>query len=124
MPVSKKELKSQPGKISLTFKVKKEAAGNAKEVYLLFEGFGWEPEEMRLLKSGDFKSRPIFVSKDGQKSYQYRFKLVREDDSEVYDNDWKADAYVSNPFGGENSLVNIDQDLSSEKDQGPGDKED
>lgn len=57
MPVSKKELKSQPGKISLTFKVKKEAAGDAKEVYLLFEGFGWEPEEMRLLKSGDFKSR-------------------------------------------------------------------
>ena len=115
MPVSKKELKSQPGKISLTFKVKKEAAGDAKEVYLLFEGFGWEPEEMRLLKSGDFKSRPIFVSKDGQKQYQYRFKLVKEDGSEVYDNVWKADAYVSNPFGGENSLVNIDQGLSSEK---------
>ena len=78
----------------------------------------------QVLKTGRFQEPSYFRVKGRSEELPVQVQARREDGSEVYDNDWKADAYVSNPFGGENSLVNIDQDLSSEKDQGPGDKED
>ena len=43
-------------------------------------------------------------------SYQYRFKYTFEDNSVKYDNDWDAERYVANPFGGDNSVFSAVRD--------------
>ncbi|MCD6301942.1 MAG: isoamylase early set domain-containing protein [Anaerolineae bacterium] len=65
---------------------------------------------------GDFNdwsrtSHPLRHTRDGEweismdleegKTYQFRY-LVNGSD---WQNDWNADRYVSNPFGGENSVI-------------------
>ncbi len=110
MTVSKKFNKTS-NEYRLTFKVSKEAAQGAKQVFLLCEYNGWDPIEMELLKSGDFKY-DLKVKVEEKTEYQYRFRLVMEDGQEKYDNDWNADRYVTNPFGGENSLVDLNVGLS------------
>ncbi len=116
MSVSKKYNKTT-NEIKLTFKVTKEASQNAKQVFLLCENNGWDPVEMSQLKSGDFKA-DVKVSKSEEKSgYQYRFRLVMEDGQELYDNDWIADKYVTNPFGGENSFVDLTVGLNTDSEE-------
>ncbi|MFC3912710.1 isoamylase early set domain-containing protein [Pseudaeromonas sharmana] len=105
MPVTKKFLKSKP-EVQVTFEVSKEAAQSADQVYLLGEFSDWEPVELKKMKTGVFKTT-VNLSTLEQDSYQYRFRLVMDDGSEKFDNDWDAEAYVSNPFGGENSLVSV-----------------
>ncbi|MBQ8708602.1 MAG: isoamylase early set domain-containing protein [Succinivibrionaceae bacterium] len=115
MSVSKK-LNKTTNEIRLLFKVSKEAAQNAERIYLLCESNGWDPIEMQKLKSGEFKADIKVSSNLEEKSeYQYRFHLVMADGQETYDNDWEADRYVSNPFGDENSLVDLKIGLDTEK---------
>jgi 1,4-alpha-glucan branching enzyme len=112
MSVSKKYNKTT-NEVKLTFKVTKEASQNAKQVFLLCENNGWDPVEMTQLKSGDFK---VDVKVEGKldAEYQYRFRLVMEDGQEIFDNDWEADRYVPNVFGGENSLVDLKIGLTAD----------
>ena len=62
-------------------------------------------------KKGDFKVDVEFDEDTEQKEFQYRFRLVLKDGIEVYDNDWDADYYAPNPFGGENSVVDLTKNL-------------
>ncbi len=71
---------------------------NAQEVALLCEANGWEPIPMKQLKDGRFKTQlrlPI------NREYQFLYLL----DGETWQNDEAADAYTSNTFGGDNSIV-------------------
>ena len=88
MPVTKKFLKTKP-EVQVTFEVTKEAAKEAEQVFLLGEFAGWEPVELKKLKNGIFKATLNLP--------------------ESFDNDWDAEAYCTNPFGGENSLVSVVQ---------------
>ncbi len=110
MPVSKKYNKTSK-EIKVTFKVTKQAAQEAKEVYLLCENNGWDPIMLTKQRSGDFKVDVTFKEDEPKQEFQYRFRLVMEDGSEKYDNDWEADKYVPNPFEGDNSVVVITKDL-------------
>ena len=110
MPVSKKYNKTKK-EIKVTFKVTKKAAQGAKEIYLLCENNGWDPIPMECQKSGDFKVDVPFSESDSKTEFQYRFRLVMEDGTEMYDNDWDADKYVPNPFEGDNSVVILTKDL-------------
>ncbi len=105
MPVTKKFLKSKP-EVQVTFEVSKEAAKSADQVFLLGEFSDWEPVELKKMKTGVFKTTLNLPTLE-QDTYQYRYRLVMPDGSEIFDNDWNAEAYVSNPFGGENSLVSV-----------------
>lgn len=105
MPVIKKFLKTKP-EVQVTFEVEKEAAKEAEQIFLLGEFAGWEPVELKKLKSGIFKAT-LNLPTNEKESYQYRYRLVMADGHEVFDNDWNADAYCSNPFGGENSVVTV-----------------
>ena len=58
----------------------------------------WQPEEMKQLKSGEFKTR-VRLPKDGEFEFRY---LVN---GETWENDDAADAYRPNEHGTDNSVV-------------------
>src|SRR5574344_1279627 len=101
MSVCKKFTKDN--KVTVTFTIKKAAAQNAAKIDLLCEHNGWQPVAMKAQKNGTFRGS-ITVEEGAQAAYQYRFKYTFADNSVKYDNDWDAERYVSNPFGGDNSV--------------------
>ena len=64
---------------------------------------------MKAQKNGTFKGS-ITVPEGEQGTYQYRFKYTFADNSVKYDNDWDAERYVANPFGGDNSVFSAVRD--------------
>ncbi len=90
-------------KLTVSFYIKKEAAQDAKSIDLICEHNGWQAVELKKQKNGTFRGS-ITIDIGVQPSYQYKFKYTMNDGSVKYDNDWDADMYVSNPFGGENSV--------------------
>lgn len=108
MSTTKKFLKT---KVKVTFDVSKEAAFGAKEVYLLCDVNSWDPILMTpgktKKKEGSF-STVLDIDKASEvKEFQYRFRYVMPDGSEKYENDWEAEKYCPNPYGGENSVFTI-----------------
>ena len=41
-------------------------------------------------------------------AYQFKYFTIEKDSELQWFNDWRADAYVKSPYGGENSVVIID----------------
>ena len=101
MSVSKRFTKDH--RVTVTFNIKKEAAQGASKIELLCEHNGWQAVAMKQQKNGTFKGS-ISVPEGEKAAYQYRFKYTFADNSVKYDNDWDAERYVANPFGGENSV--------------------
>lgn len=108
MSTSKKVLKTA---INVTFNISAEAAQGAKEIYLLCDHNGWEPiklDEGAKKKAGTFSTTIKIMKKEAKEVYQYRFQYIMQDGSEKFDNDWDAEKYIANPFGGENSVFTLD----------------
>lgn len=105
MSLSKQFLKSRP-EVKVTFAVEKEAAAGASQVFLLGEFNQWQPTELKRLKNGEFKAT-LNLPTDQQDAYQYCYRLVSDEGTESYDNDWAADDYVPGPFGRDNSVVRV-----------------
>ncbi len=93
-------------KATISFYIKKEAAQGASKIELLCEHNGWEPVAMKPQKNGTFRGS-ITIPRFRQESYQYRFKYTMPDGSTRFDNDWDAEAYAPNPFGGDNSVFTM-----------------
>jgi predicted secreted protein len=100
--------------VKITFEVAQDAAQDAAKIELLCDFNGWDPVALKKSTAkktaGSFSATieiPVAEIKD---SYQYRFHYVMADGSEKYDNDWNADEYCANPFGGENSVVVVKED--------------
>jgi hypothetical protein len=55
---------------------------------------------MNLLKDGSFS---VTISLKPGSSYRFRYLL----DGERWENDWAADSYIPNDYGGEDSLVEV-----------------
>jgi 1,4-alpha-glucan branching enzyme len=74
----------------------------AEEIYLVGDFNEWSESEtpMQPLKDGRFKVT-IDLPKDSQHQFRY---LV---DNAEWHNDWEADQYISNPFSGDNSVVEV-----------------
>ena len=74
----------------------------AEEVYLVgdFNKRSESATPMEPLKDGRFKVT-IDLPKDSQ--YQFRYLVNNAE----WHNDWDADQYISNPFSGENSVVEV-----------------
>ena len=94
-------------KITVSFYIKKEAAQGAAKIELLCEHNGWLPVALKPQKNGTFRGS-ITINRGVQPTYQYRYKLVMPDGSEKFDNDWDAEGYTANPFGGENSYFSAE----------------
>jgi len=72
----------------------------AETVYLVGDFNDWDEKAtpMEPLKDGRFK---VTLNLEKGKKYQFRY-LVNESE---WLNDWDADAYVPNPFSGDNSII-------------------
>ncbi|HSG31393.1 MAG TPA: isoamylase early set domain-containing protein [Thermodesulfobacteriota bacterium] len=99
MGLQKKYIKS--GTVcKVTFSLSKEAAGDAKSVYLVGDFNNWDTDAspMKALKSGIHK-----VAINLESGNEYKFKYVIDGDK--WENDWDADNYVPNEYGSEDSVV-------------------
>ncbi|AWL12232.1 hypothetical protein HMF8227_01759 [Saliniradius amylolyticus] len=102
MSVKKQYLKTKPV-CKVTFRLKKDEAGQARQVRLLgdFNQWDYQSSPMKRLKSGDFTTT-LELPKD--KEYQFRYLL---DDSQ-WENDWHADAYRPSPVSyDDNSVIRV-----------------
>jgi 1,4-alpha-glucan branching enzyme len=84
----------------VTFKLPAEV--NAETAVLCGEFNDWDQEAnpMRQIKDGSFSTS---ISLPAGQSYRFRYLL----DGARWENDWEADAYISNEFGAEDSLVTV-----------------
>jgi 1,4-alpha-glucan branching enzyme len=76
---------------------------NAQKACLCGDFNNWDKvsHRMKRRKDGSFH---LTVSLKPGNQYRYRFFL----DDERWENDWAAEAYLPNDFGGEDSVVKID----------------
>jgi 1,4-alpha-glucan branching enzyme len=75
---------------------------NAKKVSLCGEFNAWSPtaNTMKHRKDGRFSTT---VSLEAGRTYRFKYLV----DENRWENDWAADGYVPNDFGGEDSVVAI-----------------
>jgi 1,4-alpha-glucan branching enzyme len=86
----------------VTFTLPKEAAFEAETVCVMGEFNNWSPDAapMKRRTNGDF-----IITLDLEKGRSYRFRYLI--DGCKFENDWRADRYESNPYGGEDSVVEV-----------------
>jgi 1,4-alpha-glucan branching enzyme len=92
-------LKHGNGKVTFIFDQLSESS-----VYLTGDFNDWSPDLVPMAKK-DGKWQVTINLKCG--AYQFKY-FTLDDNGERWFNDWRADAYVKSPFGGENSVVIID----------------
>ena len=99
--IRKKYLKARPA-CQVTFVLPKEAAPEAESVCVLGEFNNWSQDAhpLRRLKSGDFT---VTLELESGRSYRFRYII----DGWKYENDWYADRYEPNPYGGEDSVIDV-----------------
>jgi 1,4-alpha-glucan branching enzyme len=99
--ITKKYLKTRPA-CKVTFILPKEAAPEAESVCILGDFNNWAPEASPLtrLDEGDFT---ITLELETGRAYRFRYMI----DGWKYENDWSADRYEPNPYGGEDSIVDV-----------------
>ena len=87
---------------SVTFVLPRDAAPEAASVCVLGEFNNWSPDAHPLERreEGDFV---ITLDLDSGRSYRFRYVI----DGWKYENDWFADRYEPNPYGGEDSVVDV-----------------
>jgi 1,4-alpha-glucan branching enzyme len=99
--IEKKYLKARPA-CKVTFVLPKDAAPEAESVHILGEFNNWMPDAhpLKKTKTGDFA---VTVELETGRSYRFRYLI----DGWKYENDWLADRYEPNPYGGEDSVVDV-----------------
>ena len=88
------------GRASVTFTL--EPAVGAARAAVCGDWNNWSPDRhvMRREPTGGFS---LTIDLDAGRVYRFRYLL----DGERWENDWAADAYVPNDFGGDDSLVDL-----------------
>ncbi len=84
----------------VTFRLPGQAAQDAKTVTITGDFNNWNENAniMQKLKNGDYKATlNLFVNKE----YRYKYLI----DSNKWENDWTADKYLPNEYGGDDSVV-------------------
>ena len=102
MSLTKKFLKSKPV-CKVTFKLKSDAAKDAKKANVLGDFNAWNPKKgkMKKLKNGDFT---LTLDLDSGQEYEFRYLVA----GKIWENDDAADKYV--PTGvdyEENCVVSV-----------------
>jgi len=97
--IGKQYLKSRPA-CKVTFRLPKEAAPNAKSIAIVGDFNGWDGNATRMkrLKNG---VSTVCIELETNRQYRYRYLI----DGTYWENDWNADKYVPNSFGGDDSVV-------------------
>jgi 1,4-alpha-glucan branching enzyme len=87
------------GMTKVTFTLPKEVGADRASVCGDFNDWDPEAHPMKKLKDGRFQVAVNLA--EGE--YRYRFLL----DGETWENDWEAESYAPNPFGGEDSIIRV-----------------
>jgi 1,4-alpha-glucan branching enzyme len=97
--IKKQYLKSRPV-CRVTFRLPKDAAPEAQRVNISGDFNDWDQEltVMTRLRNGDFT-----ITLELEKGREYHFRYLI--DGKRWANDWFADKYLPNPFGGDDSVV-------------------
>ena len=88
------------GKANVTFTVDPRAGARTAAVCGEWNDWSADADVMRRDAEGGFSLR---VELDAGRAYRFRYLL----DGQRWDNDWAADAYVRNDFGGDDSVVDL-----------------
>jgi len=88
------------GRARVTFTVDPGAGARTAAVCGEWNGWSAGADVMRRDAGGGFS---VTVGLDAGRAYRFRYLL----DGQRWDNDWAADAYVRNDFGGEDSVVDL-----------------
>jgi 1,4-alpha-glucan branching enzyme len=88
------------GKARVTFTVDPQVGAQAAAVCGEWNGWSADADIMRRDADGGFS---MTVDLDAGRAYRFRYLL----DGQRWDNDWAADAYVRNDFGGDDSVVDV-----------------
>lgn len=86
----------------------------ADQVYLVGDFNGWNETSHPMKCNRDDGMWYLTLELDHGRRYQFRYLV----DGREWHNDWKADDYVPNPFGGTNSVVFTVLPDSQETEQG------
>ncbi|HRK27018.1 MAG TPA: isoamylase early set domain-containing protein [Chitinophagales bacterium] len=99
MSIEKKYLKSK-SICKVTFRLPKEAVGEAEKVSLVGEFNNWDGnmEVMQSLKDGSFKTT---IDLEAGKEYQFRYLI----DGKIWTNDELADKFVPSGIGADQNSV-------------------
>ena len=97
--IGKQYLKARPA-CKVTFRLPKEAAPFAKSVAIVGDFNGWDinATPMKMLKNGGCT---VCLELEIDREYRYKYLI----DGAYWENDWNADKYVPNSFGGDDSVV-------------------
>ncbi len=85
-------------KCRVTFKLPAQIAGEKVQLYGEFND--WVGQNMTKQKAGSFS---LSVTLPAGRKYQFRYLL----DGDRWDNDPEADAYIPNPYGSEDSVLDL-----------------
>jgi 1,4-alpha-glucan branching enzyme len=88
------------GKARVTFTVDPRAGAQAVAVCGEWNEWSADADVMHRDAQGGFS---VTVDLDAGRAYRFRYLL----DGQRWDNDWAADAYVRNDFGGDDSVVDL-----------------
>ena len=88
------------GKARVTFTVDPRVGAQAAAVCGEWNGWSADAAVMHRDAEGGFS---LTVDLDAGRTYRFRYLL----DGQRWENDWAADAYVGNNFGGEDSVVDL-----------------
>ena len=88
------------GKARVTFTIDPQVGAQAAAVCGEWNGWSADAGVMQRDAEGGFS---VTVDLDAGRAYRFRYLL----DGQRWDNDWAADAYVRNDFGGDDSVVDL-----------------
>jgi len=99
--IRKQYLKCRPT-CKVTFKLPKEAAPDANTVAIVGDFNNWNSDAalMKKAKDGAYSTT---IELECDREYRFRYLI----DGTRWENDWNADRYEPNPFGGEDSVIVI-----------------
>lgn len=99
--IKKRYLKSRPV-CKVTFRLPKEAARDAKRVTIVGDFNDWDENStpLKKLKRGDWT---VTLELEPGRRYRYRYLI----DGVRWENDWQADDYVPNPYGSDDSIIEV-----------------
>ncbi|MGI5940272.1 MAG: isoamylase early set domain-containing protein [Thermoleophilia bacterium] len=99
--ITKRYLKTRPV-CKVTFRLPKEAAPHAQSVCIMGEFNDWslDATPMKRRADGQFS---VTIDLPTGRSYRFRYVI----DGSTFENDWAADRYEQNPYGEEDSVVDV-----------------
>ena len=93
-----KKSPAQDGHVTVVFELP--ASAGAERAAVLGEFTAWTPLDMNPMGDGSFA---LTVELPVGRHYRFRYLI----DGIIWENDWEADGYEPNPYGGEDSVVRV-----------------